>query len=169
MSGNINYVRLVGIKAKEATLIESFLSIASEDGLVVEVDRENKHRPTTVFVDELFHSDSLNDEYPGAAIIVLGDDHNYKSDDYLNRPLKWSAFQAMLDKFVIFRAEPQAHGLSITDLTQLAATDSEEDDHIMTESEYSVSEFSVSEFSVSQTPNTNTNTSSSSFARETEK
>jgi hypothetical protein len=156
MSENINYVRLIGVKAKEATLIESFLSIASEDGLIIEIDRDNKHKPTTIFVDELFHSDSLADDHQGAAIIILGDDHNYKSKDYLHRPLKWSAFQEMLDTFVVSRAEPKAHGLSITELTQLAESESDQEDQVMTESEYSMSEFSVSEFSVSQATSTNT-------------
>ena len=152
MSENINYIQLIGIKAKEAILIESFLSIAKEDGLQIEIDRDNKHKASAVFVDELFHSDSLADQHPGAAIIILGDDHNYNAEDYLHRPLKWSAFQAILDAFVIARAEPRAHAASITDLTQLAGieSDEEEEDYVMTEPEYSESEFSVSEFSVSQ-------------------
>ena len=89
----IHYIRLVGIKSKEALLIESFLNMASDGSFIVKVDRADEYPPKAVLVDELFHSDSLEEQYPEAKIIVIGDDTFYESDDYLHRPLKWSTFE----------------------------------------------------------------------------
>ena len=89
----IHYIRLVGIKSKEALLIESFLNMASDGSFIVKIDRAEEYPPKAVLVDELFHSDSLEEEYPEAKIIIIGDDTFYKSDDYLHRPLKWSTFE----------------------------------------------------------------------------
>jgi len=101
MAKSTKYIRLVGVKDKESILIESFLSIAQEDGFDVALDKTEKHMPKVVIVDELFHSDSLEHDFPGAEILIIGDDHNYDADDYLNRPLKWSSFQGALEKCMI--------------------------------------------------------------------
>lgn len=100
MNQNRKYIRLVGLKDKEATLIQSFLSIAREDGFDVALDTTDKHMPKVVLVDELFHSDSLEQDFPGASIFIIGDDIHYKADDYLHRPLKWSSFQDVLDNCI---------------------------------------------------------------------
>jgi len=100
MSQKSSYIRQVGLNDKEVTLIDSFLSIAKEDGFDVVLDSTDKHLPKVVLVDEMFHSDSLEKDFPGAAIFIIGDDVNYKADDYLHRPLKWSAFQTVLDRAI---------------------------------------------------------------------
>jgi len=102
----IHYVHLVGIKTKEAMLIESFLNMASGDGYVFKVDNTNELSPKALVVDELFHSDSLSDEYPDAKIVVIGDDVGYEADDYLHRPLKWSTFEKRVIEHIKKNAEP---------------------------------------------------------------
>ena len=89
----IHYIRLVGIKLKEALLIESFLNMASDGSFIVKVDDIEEHPPKAVLVDELFHSDSLDEQYPDAKIVIIGDDTFYEAEDYLHRPLKWSTFE----------------------------------------------------------------------------
>ena len=89
----IHYIHLVGIKSKEALLIESFLNMASDGSFIVKVDDIEEHPPKAVLVDELFHSDSLDEQYPDAKIVIIGDDTFYEAEDYLHRPLKWSTFE----------------------------------------------------------------------------
>ena len=89
----IHYIRLVGIKSKEALLIESFLNMAKTDQFAVKVDLAEQHDPKAIVVDELFHSDSLEDEYPDSKVVIIGDDVSYEADNYLHRPLKWSSFE----------------------------------------------------------------------------
>lgn len=146
MTDNINYVRLIGVESKETSLIESFLSVVSENSFIL--DKDGRHIPKIIFVDELFHSDSLEDEYPGAVIVILGNDHHYESDDYLNRPLKWSSFQAILDNFVIPTSN-QKNAIGLTNAVEVSNSD-EQENQILSVSEYSFSEFLVPEFSVSQ-------------------
>jgi len=97
MPKGINYIRLIGVQSKESTLIKSFLSIAREDGFNIEIDETEGHIPKLVIVDELFHSDTLVDDFPGSVVFIIGDDTQYHAPDYMARPLKWSSFQAALE------------------------------------------------------------------------
>jgi len=140
MSKSIKYIRLVGVNDKEAILIRSFLSVARDDGFNVDIDETESHIPKVVIVDELFHSDTLVDDFPGATVLIIGDDIHYHSDDYMARPLKWSAFQSALEECIqkssgdvlgiIDDSDDDGTSLLGRDVTQLyeAESDTEEGD-----------------------------------------
>ena len=114
----IHYIRLVGVKSKEAILIGSFLDMASNENFTIKIDGTEEQEPKAVLVDELFHSDSLEEEFPDAKIVIIGDDTYYESDDYLHRPLKWSAFEEYVIDSIVDRTK-----LAEVDSNQAASTD----------------------------------------------
>ncbi|MGH1428880.1 MAG: hypothetical protein ACRBEE_13135 [Arenicella sp.] len=178
------YVRLVGIKAKEAILIESFLGIASNEGILIKIDKVEEHEPILIIVDELFHSDSLAADNPESTVVIIGDDVHYEAEDYLHRPLKWSTFEKVFDSLVMTEEEADKavefsdfDGESISGLTQIAEAETDEglsglselktpqsepeqvslsqtESPSMSQSEYSVSEFSISQIAVKEAPQT---------------
>ena len=133
----IHYIRLVGIKSKEALLIESFLNMAKTDQFVVKVDLAEQHDPKAIVVDELFHSDSLEDEYPDSKVVIIGDDVSYEANNYLHRPLKWSSFEETVISSIAaaFKAElssspvidsPSASIDQSSEYTQIAEAETDE-------------------------------------------
>ena len=174
---DIYYIRLVGIKTKEAILIESFLNMASNGGFVVKVDKSDEEEPLSIVVDELFHSDSIGEDFPDAKVVIIGDDVNYEADDYLHRPLKWSTFEEKVINYISSKirttedaSQVVDQSQSISGLTQIAEAQTDEGLSSLSEVDFppnpveeegaselealsqtlSQAEYSVSEFSISQ-------------------
>ena len=122
----IHYIRLVGIKSKEALLIESFLNMAKTDDFAIKVDLVEQHDPKAIIVDELFHSDSIEDEYPDSKVVIIGDDVSYEADNYLHRPLKWSSFEEAVISSVAAAIEAELSYSQITNSSSASIDQSSE-------------------------------------------
>jgi len=100
VTAQIKYLVFKGISKKDEILFKSFLNLAKNElpyqVVVLKRSETERNNPDILICDEDYELNELELSLSNLPTIVVGDDRDRESVDYVTRPVQWSEFKVAL-------------------------------------------------------------------------